>query len=32
MGTAQIEEELKAISSKTIRRFDRDEIKTNKQS
>ena len=32
VGTAQIEEELKEIfPSKSIKRFDRDEIKTNKQ-
>ncbi len=32
VGTAQIEEELKELfPQKTIRRFDRDEIKTNKQ-
>ena len=32
VGTAQIEEELKqAFPDKNIRRFDRDEIKTNKQ-
>ena len=32
VGTAQIEEELKqAFPDKSIRRFDRDEIKTNKQ-